>query len=155
MKIKFAGKKGLGQTFQIDSDDWNRVSKHKWWIDRLGRPQTDICHKRVLLGRFITNPPDDMVVDHINGDIKDNRKSNLRICTRKQNQRNRTVLNKNSTSGYRGISWDKAREKWTAQLSLNYKHIYLGRFVDINDARRVVQEAIKKYHKEFSNLKNA
>lgn len=152
MQIKLSGKLGKGKYFIVDNEDAERVLKHTWWLDRLGRPQTDIKYKRVLIGRFIMVPQEDKVVDHINGNVLDNRKINLRACTRFENQRNRTKLNKNSTSGYRGITWDKERKKWVAQLSLNYKHIFLGRFEDLEDAREVVKEAITEKHKDFANF---
>lgn len=152
-KVFLSGKMGRGVYFCVDDEDFERVVKHSWWVDRLGRPQTDIKHKRVLIGRFIMNPPKNMVVDHIDGDVKNNIKSNLRICTQSNNQRNRTVLNRNSTSGHRGVSWDKFRSKWVAQLSLNYRHIYLGRFDKKEDAVEAVRDAIKEKHGKYANYK--
>jgi len=161
MKVKLSGKRGGQEYFVIDEDDYLKVKNFTWWPDRFGRPQTDIWDKknkkakRVLIGRLIMNFPKNKVVDHINGDQLDNRKINLRICTKKQNQRNRIKLNKNNTSGFRGVSWDKCRRKWAAQLSINYKHMYLGRFDDIQKARMAVREAILEKHGEFANLRNA
>lgn len=161
MKIKMSGKFGIGKYFIIDNSDIDRVRKHSWWSDSFNRPQTDIWDKekkksrRVLIGRFIMNPPEGTVVDHINGNTLDNRRNNLRICTQSGNQKNRNNLNKNNTSGFRGITWDKFRNKWVAQLSLNYKHIYLGRYDSIEDARESVKKAICKYHGNFINLKRA
>lgn len=150
-KIALKGKTGQGEMFFVDDEDSEQVMKHSWWTDKLGRPQTDIKRKRVLIGRFIMNPPEGMVVDHIDGNVKNNMRSNLRICTRSDNQRNRTVLNKNSSSGHRGVSWDKFRKKWVAQLSINYKHIYLGRFDRKEDATSAVRLAIKERHGNYAN----
>lgn len=161
MKIELSGNFGKGRFILIDKEDFNRVSKHRWWLGTKNlRPATDIwdkktkTSKRVLLSRFIINPPDKMIVDHINGNPLDNRKCNLRVCTFEENQRNRTTLNKNNTSGYRGVSWDRFRKKWVAQLSLKYKHVYLGRFSDIEDARKAVKLAIVEKHGDFANINN-
>ena len=59
----------------------------------------------VLLSRFIMNPPQDMVVDHINGDIYDNRRENLRIANRRQNALN---AKRRNSSGFTGVSLYKA-----------------------------------------------
>lgn len=154
MKVPLSGKLGEGKCFQVSEIDHERTLKHTWWLDRLGRPQTDIKHKRVLITRFIMNPPDNKVVDHISGNQLDNRRENLRVCTRKQNQQNRTKNNRNNSSGFRGVSWDRFRNKWVAQLSLDYKHIYLGRFDDIEDAKETVKRAILERHGEFANVNN-
>lgn len=151
-KINLSGRLGKNKYFFVSDEDFERTSKHTWWLDRMGRPQTDIKYKRLLITRFIMTPPNGMVVDHINGDQLNNTRENLRICTREENQRNRTILNKNSTSGHRGVSWDKFRKKWVAQLSIKYKHIYLGRFDKIEDAVSVVSQEIIKRHGEYANL---
>ena len=66
-----------------------------------------------------------LYVDHINHDLKDNRKANLRICTNQQNQMNRSI-SKNNTSGYKGVSFDKTKNKWFAQVALNRIPKFLG-----------------------------
>lgn len=160
MKVELSGRIGNGRFFAIDDDDADKVNKHTWWLDNRLRPQTDIWDKikkksfRVLASRLIMNPKKGMVVDHIDGNTLNNTKRNLRICTQLENQKNRNNLNKNNTSGFRGVSWDKARNKWTAQLSLKYKHIYLGRFDSIEEARNSVKNAVRKYHGAFANINN-
>lgn len=161
MKVKLSGNFGLGKYVLVDKEDFDRVRQYTWWLGTKNlRPATDIWDKttkkskRVLLSRFILNPVKGMVVDHINGDPLDNRRANLRVCSFKENQRNRTVLNKNNTSGFRGVSWDRFRNMWVAQLSFNRKHIYLGRYKDKKDARKAVKMAILKRHGDYANINN-
>jgi hypothetical protein len=89
-------------------------------------------------------------IDHINGDKHDNRIANLREATNQQNCLNKK-LNKNNTSGIKGVSWYKPSKKWYAQLSINGKIKNLGYFEDIELAELVVKEAREKYHGDFAN----
>ena len=99
----------------------------------------------IPLHRFLVDCPKGKVVDHINGDTLDNRRQNLRVVSNAENLQNRQGLNANNSSGVRGVSWDKARGKWQAKIKVNYKTIHLGRFDDIEEARKAVEEAICKY----------
>ena len=73
----------------VDTDDLEKVKQFKWYLTNHGYVMTTMRgHKNIFLHRFLMNCPDDKVVDHINHDITDNRKSNLRICTQKENMQN-------------------------------------------------------------------
>ncbi len=104
---------------------------------------SDKRKKNTFLHRLIMNPPDNMVVDHINHNQLDNREINLRVCTQKQNKENLRGCLKNSKSGIRGVSWHKASNKWVAEIRNNYKLIRLGYFVNIKDAENAVVNARK------------
>lgn len=88
-------------------------------------------------------------IDHINGEGLDNRRVNLRRATVAENGQNRRGPQANSTSGYRGVTWDKARKKWLAQAGLNGKRYYLGRFVDPVEAARAAAD-FRREHMPFS-----
>jgi hypothetical protein len=95
---------------------------------------------------------DGIEVDHINGNTLDNRKSNLRLCSHKENGRNRK-LNKNNTSGAKGVNWDKHALKWKCEIRINTKKLYLGLFAEIEQAKKAYAEASKKYHGEYGRIK--
>jgi hypothetical protein len=81
--------------------------------------------------------PDD--IDHINGIKFDNRISNLRNCTRKQNSENQKLRSTNG-SGHRGVYWVPLEGKFKAQVGHNGLKYHLGTFADINDAIHAVRE---------------
>ena len=68
-------------------------------------------------------PPDNMVVDHINHDTLDNRRSNLRICTHKQNLANRKK-HKLATSKYKGVRRINRKTPWEAEISGKYIGVF-------------------------------
>jgi hypothetical protein len=89
-------------------------------------------------------------IDHINGEKLDNRIENLRAATVGQNQHNRKT-NANNTSGYKGVSWNKAQKKWTARITLERKIIHLGYFANVEEAAEVVRKAREELHGSFAN----
>lgn len=89
--------------------------------------------KTIFMHRIINNTPEGMFTDHINRNKLDNRKENLRTVTEKQNKYNRPVQ-KNNSSGYAGVHFDKNKKKWCASISINNKTKYLGRYINKEDA---------------------
>lgn len=93
--------------------------------------------KRVYFHRYILGEiPKGMVVDHINGNSLDNRRSNLRVVRQQQNKRNLGGALTNSKSGVRGVYWSKQRSKWHAVIRHNGKGINLGFYDNIEDAKK-------------------
>lgn len=101
----------------------------------------------IPLHRFIINAPKNLEVDHINHNTLDNRKSNLRLATKAENAQNKIkAQSNNKTSGIRGVSWKKDRQKWKAYLSVNRKQIHIGYFDDIKEAEIAIKKARATYH---------
>lgn len=84
-------------------------------------------------------------IDHIDGNKLNNRIENLRECTNQQNSFN-SKISKNNTSGIKGISWDKSRNKWQAKCMIDGKTIHIGRFSDIKQAENALKSARSYYH---------
>ena len=84
---------------------------------------------RLLAEAFILNLTDLPCVDHKDRNSLNNHLSNLRWCTHKENQQNRSKL-KNTTSVYKGVSFHKASNKWQAHICHNGLQIHLGLFTD-------------------------
>lgn len=83
-------------------------------------------------------------IDHINRNPSDNRISNLRDVTQKQNLQNAGKYSHNA-SGHPGVSWCKRNSKWQAYITHNQKQIHLGYFTDIEDAIAARKAAEKLY----------
>lgn len=143
----------------IDEDDLEKVSKYKWYINRDGYAQSrksrlenpERKQEQIKLHRFILNlkSNDGNIVDHINGNKLDNRKSNLRLCTNAQNQMN-CKTPKSNKLGVKGVRFNKG--KYEATIYKDGKSYYLGRFDTIEDASNKYNEAAKKLFKEFARL---
>ena len=85
-------------------------------------------------------------IDHINGVKNDNRWCNLREATNKQNCLAQGVRSDN-TSGYKGVYWHKASQKWLASVQIN-----VGAFDNKHDAAKAYNKAAKEYFGEFAYL---
>ena len=136
-----------GKKFYIDEEDLFKIKLYNIYVHKNDYVSFFLNGESMSLHRFLMNPPDDMVVDHINRKPYDNRKSNLRICTRAENQRNTTV-SKRSKSGILGVYPDG--KCWSAEITINRKKKYLGYFENIEDAIRARKEAELKYFGEFA-----
>src|SRR5690606_13168995 len=111
-------------------------------------------HITIHFHRQLINCPSDMEVDHINRNGLDNRLSNLRSVTRKENHQNRNKR-KNTLSKYIGVTFDKIRNKWSAKICPNNKTINLGRFDSENEAALAYNYAAEKIgylHQNNNNI---
>lgn len=79
-------------------------------------------------------------IDHINGEKSDNRIQNLRDVGGSINQRNKGI-NRNNTSGFKGVSYHRGKNKFVAQIRTSSGRQYLGSFDRAEDAARAYQRA--------------
>lgn len=138
--------------FYVDSEDFKTVKNHIW-SERCGYMMTYINCKRVRMHRLIIgeeNIPEDMVIDHINHNTRDNRRCNLRVVTKRQNSLN-SRMQYNNTSGYPGVGLVD-NNKWKATIVVNDKQITLGRYDTKEEAIRVRKAAEREYFGEFLNV---
>jgi len=92
------------------------------------------------------------VIDHIDGNSTNNCIENLREATHSRNSMNQKLNSKN-TSGVKGVSWKKDRQKWHVRVKINQKDKHLGYFDDIELAELVAMEGRNKYHGQFARHK--
>lgn len=93
-------------------------------------------------------------IDHINHSRNDNRIANLRDCTHAENHQNLPMKRTNS-SGFIGVSRDKRKGWWRAQITVNYRNKCLGRFRTPEEAHAAYLEAKRRLHPSYAELKAA
>lgn len=147
-----------GRTVLLDDCDAH-LADRPWYVMKakeypvgyaIREMKTDGKRHRIFLHHAIIGYPlNGCVVDHKNGNSLDNRRSNLRITTQRENMQNQKChrIGKKS-SRFIGVYWDKNRQKWNSMISINGKRKCLGRF--INES-----EAADAYKKEITQLQEA
>lgn len=162
-KIGFGNMKRIqltqGKYALVDDEDYEWLNQWKWHIKTSKKSNTYYAvrtqaingkKKHIKMHRQILNCTDNLNVDHINRKGFDNQRKNLRTATHQQNMMNRKG-DKNSSSKYKGVRWDKNRNVWLTQIIHNGKRI----------SKRVASEILaakfydywaNKYHREFAYL---
>ena len=128
-QIILSGKKANGQSVIVDDDDYNKYNHLRWHLSDTGYAVRRNRDGTTRLHRLIMNCPEGLVVYHLNGDKLDCRKSNMRICTQKENCKNH--------HGTKGYCYDNSRKKWMAR----YKNKFYGRYETEEEAKRAYQLA--------------
>jgi len=150
------GEYGIGYTFNANKsfyfslEDYELIKNNCWRENSNGYIETSINRKNVLMHRIIMNAKADEDVDHIHHNTNDNRREQLRIVTTSQNCMN-SSLNKGSTSGVKGVTWNRFKGYWEAHISVNGKNMVIGRtYSDIESATKARKEAEEKYQGKYS-----
>jgi hypothetical protein len=146
------------QFAKVDPEDYIWLSQFRWHckvnkcaiyavrtINHAGKS------KRIFMHRLIASTPSRLVCDHINHNGLDNRKQNLRNCTKQENGMNRPSQ-KNGTSRYKGVCWHRRMKKWVAYIKGKGKKRHLGYFISETSAAKAYDIAARKYHDEFASL---
>jgi len=103
-----------------------KLSGNRYFIVNLYRDNKKHSYlvHRLVAGAFLGNIPDDKVVDHIDGDKKNNDISNLRFLTTGQN----IHKGMSGNSKYIGVHWCKTKSKYIATMKHNHKHKTIGHY---------------------------
>ena len=123
-----------------------RIKDYCWCLNAHGYISAKHNNEHILMHKIITEYS---IVDHINHNKFDNRKCNLRNVTKSQNGMNH-VKPTNNTSGTVGVYWNKSKGLWEACIIENNNRIYLGSFINKDDAIKMRKEAEQKYFGEYS-----
>lgn len=128
-KILLSGKRANGKSVIVDDDDYEKYNHLRWHLSSTGYAVRRNNGITTRLHRLIMNCPDNLVVDHLNGNPLDCRKSNMRVCTQSENTKNH-----HNTVGY---CYDKSRSKWLVR----YKGVFYGRYETEEEAKKAYKLA--------------
>jgi hypothetical protein len=148
-----------GMWVTVDTKDIPRMSTISWSKSGAGDKKnrkyfqgyTGKGNPLVYLHRFILYAKKGEIIDHIDNDTLNNAKSNLRVVTPSQNNMN-SILRKEGTSGYRGVTWRKDTKKWQAQLMLNGKHVACGCYLTKEAAFSAYLKKTEELFGEYSRM---
>lgn len=149
-----------GRYALVDDADYPWLSSFHWcyssdgyavnyYRDEYGNNRKRSMHRMLMAAILEQFVPAELQVDHINHTRIDNRRENLRLATRSQNQAYKK-LQVNNTSGYKGVIWNKNR--WEVRIRYQGRKLYLGRYDDPIQAAFVYDGAARLLYQEFAGL---
>ena len=144
-----------GKVAIVDAEDFDRLSSYKWcavkgrrnWYAKTLR----LNGMPLAMHRLILGAQKGLVVDHRDHNGLNNRKTNLRLCTKRQNDHNRRPR-AGKTSRYKGVYWNKGAKKFVAQIYIKGKKIWLGYFTDEIEAAKAYDKKAAELFGEFAYL---
>ncbi len=145
----------------VDDDKYEELSKYKWFAVK-GRRNRFYARRStyketkkstvVSMSHMVLKLPKGMCADHIDHNTLDNRVTNLRPATNSQNLWNSPKRKLNSTSIYKGVSWNKKGHYWHVELQANNVVYNLGRYAHEKTAAKQYDKLAKLVHGEFACL---
>ena len=143
-----------GKAALVDDADFDRLSAFQWFLSGTGYavgfvPGESGKFRLEYMHRLIMQAAEGQLVDHINGDSLDNRQTNLRFATPRQNLQNKR-LSALSCTGLKGVGWHKTRQKYHARIQLQGIRFHLGFFDDPKTAALAYDEAARLLFGEFA-----
>ena len=137
----------------FDKNNYEEFRQHKWSIAKRRGVFYCVCHSNggISLMHQMILPNNEGTVDHINHNGLDNRVINLRRASKAENCRNSRAPITNA-SGYKGVSFYGAYNKWRVQITKNGKNSHVGYYDKIEDAVLAYNKSAERHYREFAFL---
>ena|SRR5947208_2399006 len=137
----------------VDDEYYDKLNKFSWY-EANGYATTNMGQGKdrhtIFMHNMVLWSPRGLEIDHINGDTLDNRRTNLRIVTHKENMRNQKI--KAHSSRYKGVHWDSAVNKWRATTKIDGKVVHIGRYLTELEAAKAYNEFVSRTDSEHYRL---
>lgn len=141
-----------GYATMVSVEDAHFLQERAWCAEVAGRKVYAVSGREYFkLHRVVLQNETEMLCDHKNGNGLDNRRDNLRLATDRQNSQNMRKA-RNKTSQFKGVCWDKQRNKWESKIRVDGIRQRLGFFSDEVEAACAYDTAAIKHFKEFAWL---
>lgn len=137
----------------VDVEDFDRIIYQSWYLFDSHRVSYVRGRDGILLHRFVLDVSQDVEVDHVNHNGLDNRKSNLRVCTSRQNSMNCRGKRKwvGRASKYKGVCLHSCG-LWQAEIRIYGKKQYIGLFTSEVHAARAYDYMATEFFGSFACL---
>jgi len=145
----------------VDAEDFEWLSEYPWYASwdprgksfeaRTNQTRTDGSRFQHKMHRLILECGLGEEIDHRNHNTLDNRRLNLRKCTQAQNKQNKRAYSR-CKSGFKGVCWKTRERRWTAQIQVSKKKMFIGYFDSKEEAARAYDVAAKQHFGEFAYL---
>jgi hypothetical protein len=139
-----------GKIYLVDKEYGLLFEHFEWYIGHNGYLQTKNNGKVLRYHSMIMDCPRGMVVDHINRNPYDNRKSNLRVCTQESNSRNKGPLK----GKYKGVSWAEHTKRYRATVRFNGKQKHLGYYETEEEAAKAYNNFVEDNFDQYAYRNN-
>lgn len=147
-----------GYVALVDDEDYEELSQYRWYV-RVNNHHRYASRKIKVEGKWVEihmhrcllSAPDNLLVDHVDGNGLNNVRANLRLATKSGNNQN-SRMRKDNTSGYKGVNWSKEHSGWRAEIKIDGKSKFLGYFQCPIEAAKIRDKAALELHGEFALL---
>lgn len=134
----------------VDDCDFEWLNQYRWHLNKGYVARTGPKKRTIRMHREVMQTPVGLLTDHINGNLLDNRRTNLRVCSPADNQHNSRKPRSN-TSGFKGVYRGRNGNRWHARIGVNGETIHIGTFDSPEAAHAAYCAAADKHHGEFAN----